>query len=307
MNWNQLEYVLTLAREKSITRAAQKLYLSQPSLSLSLKHLEEELGTTLFLRNGSGLELTYAGQLFCQWAAETHASYGRLNTKLSDIAAGRRQLLRLGISPHRGDLLLPPLMTAFYQQFPHCEVHTMEMSTVQLRVMLEAKELDFIVDIPHPDTVTYCNEFLLDESILLAVPRSFLSRITPPPKEPIDLHTVSGLPFILLPVEQLLGSIGQKICEQAGFLPDLRLQCSSVNRALSLASEQLGVTFAPQVFAQRGLYADRLCYFPVAGVESSRPLCLVYPRSDYQSAPLKAMLDLFRQQLPVLYGLSSGT
>lgn len=112
MNWNQLEYVLTLAREKSITRAAQKLYLSQPSLSLSLKHLEEELGTTLFLRNGSGLELTYAGQL---------------------------------------------------------------------------------------------------------------------------------------------------------------------------------------------------CYFPVAGVESSRPLCLVYPRSDYQSAPLKAMLDLFRQQLPVLYGLSSET
>ena len=107
------------------------------------------------------------------------------------------------------------------------------------------------MDIPHPDTVTYCNEFLLDESILLAVPRSFLSRITPPPKEPIDLHTVSGLPFILLPVEQLLGSIGQKICEQAGFLPDLRLQCSSVNRALSLASEQLGVTFAPQRLPER--------------------------------------------------------
>ena len=305
MNWNQLEYVLTLAEEKSITRAAQRLYLSQPSLSLSLKGLEEELGTALFTRTGGGLEPTYAGQLFCQWAAETRASYGRLNDKLTDIAAGRRQLLRLGISPHRGDLLLPSVMPAFYAQFPHCEVHTIELSTVQLRQKLEAKELDFIVDIPKPDTVTYCNEYLLNEVILLAVPRSFLPRI-PKPEGSLDLHTFSGLPFILLPPNQLLGSISQKACEQVGFLPDLRIQCSSVERALSLAAEQLGVTFAPQVFSQRGIYADKLCYFPVSGVETGRPLCLVYPRSAYQSAPLKAMLDLFRTRLPALYEGAAG-
>lgn len=305
MNWNQLEYVLTIAEEKSITRAAQRLYLSQPSLSLSLKGLEEELGTALFTRTGGGLEPTYAGQLFCQWAAETRASYGRLNDKLTDIAAGRRQLLRLGISPHRGDLLLPSVMPAFYAQFPHCEVHTIELSTVQLRQKLEAKELDFIVDIPNPDTVTYCNEYLLNEVILLAVPRSFLPRI-PKPEGSLDLHTLSGLPFILLPPNQLLGSISQKACEQVGFLPDMRIQCSSVERALSLAAEQLGVTFAPQVFSQRGIYADKLCYFPVSGVETGRPLCLVYPRSAYQSAPLRAMLDLFRTRLPALYEGTAG-
>lgn len=48
MNWNQLQYVLTIAQEKNITKAAQKLYLSQPSLSMSMKSLEQELGTTLF-------------------------------------------------------------------------------------------------------------------------------------------------------------------------------------------------------------------------------------------------------------------
>lgn len=54
MNWNQLRYVLTIAEEKSITRAAQRLYLTQPSLSLSLKALEEELGTPLFTRGPTG-------------------------------------------------------------------------------------------------------------------------------------------------------------------------------------------------------------------------------------------------------------
>ena len=179
MNWNQLRYVLTIAEEKSITRAAQRLYLTQPSLSLSLKALEEELGTPLFTRGPDGLEPTYAGSLFCAWAAETDISFGRLNDKLSDIASGRRQLLRLGVSPHRGNLLLPTILSAFYRQFPSCEVHTVELSTTLLRLQLDAKQLDFIVDVPSPDTVTYCNELLLNEPILLAVPRSFLPRIQP--------------------------------------------------------------------------------------------------------------------------------
>lgn len=118
MNWNQLRYVLTIAEEKSITRAAQRLYLTQPSLSLSLKALEEELGTPLFTRGPDGLEPTYAGSLFCAWAAETDISFGRLNDKLSDIASGRRQLLRLGVSPHRGNLLLPTILSAFTGSSP---------------------------------------------------------------------------------------------------------------------------------------------------------------------------------------------
>ena len=152
MNWNQLRYVLTIAEEKSITRAAQRLYLTQPSLSLRLKALEEELGTPLFTRGPDGLEPTYAGSLFCAWAAETDISFGRLNDKLSDIASGRRQLLRLGVSPHRGNLLLPTILSAFYRQFPSCEVHTVELSTTLLRLQLDAKQLDFIVDVPSPDT-----------------------------------------------------------------------------------------------------------------------------------------------------------
>lgn len=302
MNWNQLEYVLTLAEEKNITRAAQKLYLTQPSLSLSLKALEEELGTPLFTRGRNGLELTYAGSLFCAWAEQTQATFGRLNTKLSDITSGRRQLLKLGVSPHRGDLLLPTILAAFYQQFPNCEVHTVELSTATLRHMLEEDQLDFIVDIPNPDTVTFCNELLLDESIVLAIPRSFLSRIHPK-NGTVDLRDLSSEPFILLPTEQLLGGICHKMCQQKGFLPNLRLECSNVERALSLAAQQLGVTFAPQVFAQQEFCGDQLCYFPVAEVKASRPLCLVYPRSDYQSAPLKAMLDLFRTEVPKLYGI----
>ena len=297
MNWNQLRYVLTIAEEKSITRAAQRLYLTQPSLSLSLKALEEELGTPLFTRGPDGLEPTYAGSLFCAWAAETDISFGRLNDKLSDIASGRRQLLRLGVSPHRGNLLLPTILSAFYRQFPSCEVHTVELSTTLLRLQLDAKQLDFIVDVPSPDTVTYCNELLLNEPILLAVPRSFLPRIQPQ-SGALELNALSGEPFILLPPEQMLGGICQKMCEQAGFLPDLRLQCSSVERALSLAAQQLGITFAPLIFAQCGSStAPHLCTADLCPAAVLRRGAVLLPHCQSRDQP-PAGPRLPPQQLP---------
>ena len=61
MNWNQLQYIVTTAQEKSITRAAKKLFISQPSLTLSIQNLEKELGVEPFERSRGSLTLTYAG------------------------------------------------------------------------------------------------------------------------------------------------------------------------------------------------------------------------------------------------------
>lgn len=106
MNWNQLQYVITIAEEKSITKAAQKLYISQPSLSLSIQALEKETGIPLFERNRGEMKLTYAGSLFYEWAISTLHSHTQLEWKLGDIVSGSRTLIRLGLSPHRSERLL---------------------------------------------------------------------------------------------------------------------------------------------------------------------------------------------------------
>ena len=71
MNWNTLRYVVEIAEQKSFSKAARKLYLAQPSLSQSIRALEQELGTPLFDRTRSPLGLTYAGELFTKWAKES--------------------------------------------------------------------------------------------------------------------------------------------------------------------------------------------------------------------------------------------
>ena len=142
MNWNQLQYVITIAEEKSITKAAQKLYISQPSLSLSIQALEKETGTSLFERNRGEMKLTYAGSLFYEWAVSTLHSHTQLEWKLGDIVSGSRTLIRLGLSPHRSERLLAPVLERFYSMYENCDIQIIEQPTYILRQMLEEDKLE---------------------------------------------------------------------------------------------------------------------------------------------------------------------
>lgn len=172
MNWNQLQYVITIAEEKSITKAAQKLYISQPSLSLSIQALEKETGIPLFERNRGEMKLTYAGSLFYEWAISTLHSHTQLEWKLGDIVSGSRTLIRLGLSPHRSERLLAPVLERFYSMYENCDIQIIEQPTYILRQMLEEDKLDLILDISSPDTINYESELLVKESFVLAIPDS---------------------------------------------------------------------------------------------------------------------------------------
>ena len=224
MNWNQLQYVITIAEEKSITKAAQKLYISQPSLSLSIQALEKETGIPLFERNRGEMKLTYAGSLFYEWAISPIHSHTQLEWKLGDIVSGSRTLIRLGLSPHRSERLLAPVLERFYSMYENCDIQIIEQPTYILRQMLEEDKLDLILDISSPDTINYESELLVKESFVLAIPDSLCPFSDPSQKEEdisatpqIHLPALSAIPFILLSEDHDLGKISRKICETAAF------------------------------------------------------------------------------------------
>lgn len=303
MNWNQLRYVVTVADERSITHAAEKLYLSQPSLSLSIKSLEQELGLALFQRDQGGLELTYAGELFYQWANMVLRSYAQLNLKLADITGERRGLLRVGISPHRSAILMPAILERFHSMHPACEVRLIEQPTYVLRTYLEGQELDVMLGTPHPDTASFVSELLVEEEVVLAVPERFVRQL------PACLQGAASLPlealadfqFILLSQDQVLGRLSRQVCEASGFQPDVRLTCVGVENALRLARRQLGVAFAPEAFSAIPQFAGGVRYYHIQGTPPHRQICLVYPRSFYQNQHLRDLMALFRELTPVLY------
>lgn len=315
MNWNQLQYIVTIAEERSITKAARKLFISQPSLSLSLQALEKELGTALFERKHSELQLTYAGSLFYEWALATLHSQQQLTQKLDDISNSSRQLIQIGISPHRSSIVLPPILKEFYSEFPDCEIRIVEQPTFILRNLLEKNEIDFMIDVPNPDMINYTNELLTEEQIVLAIPSSFLTHSnlsgsgtkvgipSGPGITDLSLAETASFPYIMLSSNHVIGKLSRKICESCLFQPEIRLTCVNIETALTLVDQQLGAAFVPEIFSRQQRFVPNIQYFSIRHFHEKREICLIYPKRRYQTRQLKVLLDLFRKIVPELYML----
>ena len=139
MNINQIKQVLTIAEEKNFTNAAKKLFISQPSLSKSIKLLEEELGVELFERNP--IKLTHAGEAFVSKAKRIMADIGELEIEMSDISNQSKTYIVIGIPSHRCYCFMPKILKELHKDFPNCYIKIEEWQRTKLIFILEQKTL----------------------------------------------------------------------------------------------------------------------------------------------------------------------
>ena len=114
MNQKDLIYIKTIVDEGGITQAAKKLFVSQPSLSQSLKRIEESLGVTLFKRTPKGLVLTIEGEEFYQMAVKVMHMYDSFEEEMQNLKELKTGKVIVGTTPHRGMGLFPEFLAEFY-------------------------------------------------------------------------------------------------------------------------------------------------------------------------------------------------
>lgn len=118
MDLKQLEYIVKIADENSITRAAERLYISQSGLNQQLLKLESELGIQLFHRSKNDLRLTEAGKVYVKYARQILMLKQEAYDILNDMADNKVGRLSVGLTPERGISMLMSIYPKFYQQFP---------------------------------------------------------------------------------------------------------------------------------------------------------------------------------------------
>ena len=204
--------------------------------------------------------------------------------------------------------------------FPASEIFLEEKPTYQLRTLLEEEKLDLMIDVPHPDTLGYVNTFLAEEHLVLAVPASYMDQYTqfsptasmitldPATAAPdvVPLQLFQDFPFFMLSDPQNLSALSRRIYESAGFMPQTRLVCNNIFTALNMVQKQLGIVIAPGICAHPDHALEGVRYFhmdpQMAGQMDVRQICLVYRKSLYLHAGLKALIDLFIKYAPEMYG-----
>ena len=149
MDFTQLQGFVQVAQEGSFTRAAEKLYLTQPALSLQIKALETELGMPLFERRNRQVYLTEAGRMVLERAQEILSKVEQIREQVAAYQGMQRGRVQIGTSDTTCLYVLPALVQTFRSQFPNIDIHLTNKPSGEVASLLKDGVVDFgIVTLP---------------------------------------------------------------------------------------------------------------------------------------------------------------
>lgn len=252
MDTRQIEYVLAIAEEKNMTRAAQKLYISQPTLSQALAKLEQELGQPLFIRNHNEMLPTAAGQDYIYTGTQILKLKRQLYRKLQNHSAQNQ--LTAGVSSHWAAAMISHVLAEFQGRSAETEKEELSLkilneSPSSLMEKIWKKTLDLAIITAEAPGQQPGAEVLYQEEILLAIPQKYTSLLQ---KEDSVQEQIAALlqehalPFILADSNTALRRISDAYLLSLGVVPDIVCEMRDMADALLMCADGIGLTFLPE-------------------------------------------------------------
>ncbi|MDO5016699.1 MAG: LysR family transcriptional regulator [Eubacteriales bacterium] len=170
MNLRNLEYFLAVVDENSFTRAADRLYISQSTLSKAVSALEEEWQVPLLYRNKKDFQLTPEGQLFYQYAKDLLAEYEAKTKNLINDLEKLKKLITIGLPPSTGIMIFSDIFANFYLDHPGINIRTSELTSLQLIDQVADGSLDLGVVVEPFSDPRFDQQLILDSEAVLIVP-----------------------------------------------------------------------------------------------------------------------------------------
>ena len=169
MEFRHFRYILKIAEEGTLSRAAKALYVSQPSLSQLLAAQEKKIGAPLFDR-GTRLTPTAVGRRYLEMARSIIALDESFHQQVDDIVRGAAGDVTVGLTQFRSTHLLAPMLPAFRAKYPKITLHLREDTTERLEEMAAAGEMDCMISLLPIDERRFDYDILFEERLLLALP-----------------------------------------------------------------------------------------------------------------------------------------
>lgn len=284
MNLNILRYVIAVDEEKSFTKAAQKLYVSQPSLSQSIQTLEKQMGVLLFHREKTPLGLTAAGEIFLEWAKIMLHSEEKMLARISAVSGGSQRKLTIGASPYISKYIFPDAVKIFCEQIKNCTLVICEQPYKELLNMLDEGKIDLITDMPQSDTIQYTNIHITKERIFIAADKRFRFGIVRDGEYPsVLLSDILDKPIIVLDQTMYLGEMLRSIFAQYDVMPNIVIECQSTETAHIMVTSKIGISLIPEMYIKNISKPADVNYYIIDDMPLSREIAVVYRNGRHRS------------------------
>ncbi|MFF8841814.1 LysR family transcriptional regulator [Streptomyces sp. NPDC015127] len=286
MQLQQLRYFVAVAETRHFTRAAERVHVSQPSLSQQIRALEQELGADLFGRARGNIALTDAGEALLPLARRILADTETARREVQELAQLRRGRVRLGATPSLCTGLLPQVLRTFHDLHPGIEILIEESGSHDLVRELARGALDLalvVLPLPSPSPALSTVELLREDLVVISPPAAAA------PPAPVRIADLAGEPLVMFRHGYDLRELTVAACRAEGFEPSFTVEGGEMDAVLGFVRAGLGVAVVPSMVAE-GAGGD-LRVTPLAHPGLRRTIALAH-RSDV--APPRAARELQR-------------
>jgi len=293
MIFKNYQYFLTIVEHGSITKAAEALYISQPSVSKYLSQLEKRLSVKLFDHTNYPLQLTFAGERYLAYVESVMELDKQISQEFFEINTEERGKVTMGIAPWRASILLPKVLPTFVEQYPNIKVELKEGKGDYLETLIDRNHVDFgLMNLPiNSRNKSYQTVF--EERILLAVhdENPLSSEIR---DNELQLERLMEERVIILKKGQNLASTIDSLFTTHNLYPKKSFETENVTTALRLVAKNFGITF---VHESAKYYEDLsdINLFSVSRPPLTSKLAAVYKTNSELSWASRRLIDHIKE------------
>jgi DNA-binding transcriptional LysR family regulator len=291
----QIEAFVQVANHRSFSKAADALYLTQPSVSARIQGLERDLGEQLFERDGRGVRLTEVGTCFLPYARRVLKTIQDGRDALEGVRSLEMGALRVGSVVTVGTYVLPGILKEFCARYPRLEVSVRTGPSDQVIQMVLADEVQLALarTVAHPDVEAV--PLYEDEVVLVTAPQHPLAATGR-----AEIEDLSREPLIIFSRGSGYYALVQGALREAGVVPRTAMEMDSMEATKKMVEEGLGIAMLPRVSAERELEQGILVEIKVKGMTMpKREISLVYRRNRRLSRAALAFFELLGERYEV--------
>ena len=317
-----MEYVYAVYKEKSFTRAAAKLYISQPSLSASVKHVEERLGSPVFDRSTKPLTLTECGVKYIESVERILQIENEFTNYMNDLNQLATGHLSIGGSSLYASWILPHFMDRFATLYPQIRIDLFEDNTGKLFNMVQQDQVDIIVDNYPLDPAVFSSIPCREERIYLAVPERFSSNRDLAPYRiyisdirrgadnlreipPVPMSSFAHDPFVLMKPFNHTRSVSDRVLRAARLHPKVLFEIDQQVTSYNITCSGLGISFISDTLIRCVPPSPGVIFYNLDPACNSRTLCFYWKAGRYVTKAMQCFLEMAKESLDTLLPIPS--
>lgn len=291
------DYVYAVYLNKSFSKAAQQLYISQPALSAAIKKVEEEIQLSLFDRSSSPIQLTPAGEYYIESIEKIMEIEKEMAAHFTSLLDNNRGTVHVGSASFFCAYILPTIVQEFKVKYPGYAVNLLEANADDLIKCLRSGIVDIILDVEKLDPNIFNSMVWGEEQIVLAVPAAYeinrhlekyrlsfadmgrgryLEKACPK----INLKQFENETFLLLKKGNDMYQRGLKMCRKAGFVPKVAMYLDQLLTAYYIACSGKGITFVRAGVTHYLEPTNKLFFYKIDDENSVRNIMLYFKKSQ---------------------------